>query len=55
MTDKEKLIQAENILHDICMSFETEGCEDCGTVSTSEVNKARKFLGWDPIDTDSED
>jgi hypothetical protein len=46
--------EAESILKDICNSFETEGCEGCGTVSTTTIDKARVFLGWNKLD-DSED
>lgn len=37
-------------LVDICNSFETNGCEDCGTVSVDVINKARKLLGWDKLE-----
>ena len=44
--DYQKDNEAHDILEDICNSFETAGCEDCGTVSTETINRAREFLGW---------
>jgi hypothetical protein len=42
-------------LEDICNSFETEGCEGCGTVDIKVINKARKLLGWNKLDGELKD
>lgn len=42
-------------LVDICNAFETEGCEDCGTVDTETINKARKLLGWKMLNSSGEE
>jgi hypothetical protein len=43
-----------DLLTDIVNDFETSGCEDCGTVSITTINKARKVLGFEPLETSEE-
>ncbi len=45
----------EGVLTDIVNDFETEGCEGCGTVQTSTINKARKLLGMKPLEDTTDD
>jgi len=40
----------QEVLEEICNTFETEGCADCGTVSIDTINKARTLLGWTPLE-----
>jgi hypothetical protein len=38
------------ILSDVANDFETEGCQNCGTVSVESNNKLRKLVGFEPLD-----
>lgn len=39
--------KVREILEKICNSFETAGCDGCGTVSTEVIDEARQCLGWE--------
>jgi hypothetical protein len=36
----------QEILTDLANSAETEGCDDCATISLETLNRARVALGW---------
>jgi len=38
---------ARCLLESVCNSFQTAGCDGCGTVSLEVINKIRKILGWE--------
>lgn len=38
------------VLENICNSFETSGCEGCGTVPIEAINQARVLLNWEPLE-----
>ena len=35
------------LLVEVANDFEDAGCERCGTISTSTINRVREALGWD--------
>ena len=37
------------LLREVGNDFETEGCQGCGTVSVTTMNKVRTILGWEPL------
>jgi hypothetical protein len=47
--------EIRELLEEVANDFETAGCEDCGTISTTVMNKVRKKLGWPLLDGQGEE
>ena len=37
------------LLIDLANEYETDGCQDCGTITFYFINQVRELLGWDPL------
>ena len=39
------------LLKEVATDYQDEGCEGCGTISVTTINKVREALGWELLDT----
>ena len=47
-----QLQEAKRILQDLVEAYDDTGCEGCGTIGVTDINKARLFLNLDTLDTE---
>ena len=43
---------AKDILQELVDAYDDTGCEGCGVIGVETINKARVFLGKEPLDTE---